>query len=271
MVWKQRLDQAAFEITGSAQDKKPSEISKKALDSVGVERGHGSGGLQEQASMIRSKIYEAIYFQLVDNQYIDICPVSYFHFLFGKFQNSTGQYRPPSSLHTAPQKVCHTHTKGKKIDREASQTTAKSKCSQFKTEMGKTTCLEVAYAQLPSSSNAFRTFIDNSPEMTLFKYLTVSISMSWNSTSSLKPWLPFVQCCFALENSEAIKTRPCGGFLVTSVLSSPRDLSGTCWKYFCAICQQYWPLCPHPGHMLLIAQCRVFGRAASTEGSGQHW
>lgn len=100
------------------QDKKPSETSKKALDSVGVERGHGSGRLQEQASMIRSKIYEVISFQLVDNQYIDICPVSYFQGFFGKFQNSTGQYRPPSSLHTGPQKVCPSPpplpTKGKK-------------------------------------------------------------------------------------------------------------------------------------------------------------
>lgn len=67
-----------------------------------------------------------------------------------------------SAAHTHPKKK---KKKGKKIDREASQTTSKSKCSQFKIEMGNTTCLEVAFAQLPSSSNAFRTFTDNSPEL----------------------------------------------------------------------------------------------------------
>lgn len=50
IVWKQRLNQAAFEITGSVQGiarlehtKKPSKTSEKALDSAGMERGRGRG------------------------------------------------------------------------------------------------------------------------------------------------------------------------------------------------------------------------------------
>lgn len=160
----------------------------------------------------------------MDNQYTHICPVSYFQFLFAKFQCSAGQYRSPSPLYTAPQKICCSHTpqkkkkKREKIDREASQTTSKSKCSQFKIEMGNTTCLEVAFAQLPSSSNAFRTFTDNSPELIdtveISIYIYIHELMTETSSHPLSHGL--LLCCLALENSEAIKTRHCGGFLVTN-------------------------------------------------------
>lgn len=98
------------------QDKKPSETSEKTVDSVGVKEDMERGvmfRLQEQVSKTRQKqAYDAISFQPMDNQYI--CPVSYFQFLFAKFQCSAGQYRSTSPLHTAPQKICCSHTQKKK-------------------------------------------------------------------------------------------------------------------------------------------------------------
>lgn len=133
---------------------------------------------------------------------------------------SIGHHHPCIQL--LKKSAAHTHPKKKKkrekIDREASQTTSKSKCSQFKIEMGNTTCLEVAFAQLPSSSNAFRTFTDNSPELIdtveISIYIYIHELMTETSSHPLSHGL--LLCCLALENSEAIKTRHCGGFLVTN-------------------------------------------------------
>lgn len=55
-----------------------------------------------------------------------------------------GQHHPCTQLLKKSAAHAHKKKKKEKMDREASQTTAKSKCSQFKTEMGSTTCLEVA-------------------------------------------------------------------------------------------------------------------------------
>lgn len=95
----------------------------------------------------------------------------------------------------------HTHTEKKsKKDGEASQTTDKSKWSQFKTEMGNTTCLEVAFActaQPPATGNTSMNFTANSSAWKLSKYLLNpgaadgGLFNPWPFILSSKPWFPF--------------------------------------------------------------------------------
>lgn len=164
---------------------KPAE---KALDSAEVERGHGRrsnvqvtrASFKDKAKD-RSKFMRQFPFNLwttnikISAQFLSV-------FFLPNFRAQLDNIRHHHPCIQLLKNLLHTHTekkkKRKKMDREVSQTTAKSKYSQFKIEMGNTTCLEVAFAQLPSSSNALRTFTDNSPESTLLKYLSVSISTS---------------------------------------------------------------------------------------------
>lgn len=146
----------------------------------------------------------------MDNQYTEICPSSYFHFLFAKSECRAGQYRvPPSSLHTAPPKKLlystHTQTKSKRQG-EASQTTANSKWSRFKKEMGNTTCLEVAFAcaaQPSSTGIVSRIFTASSSVWKLSKYLLNPWAADWGLLNpwtfilSFKPSFPFLRCYFA--------------------------------------------------------------------------
>lgn len=113
-------------------------------DHVQVTRASFEGWVKDRGSF-----YEAISFQPMGNRYTGIYLSSYFHFLFAKFGYTDVQYSgPPSPSCTAPHKSCsvgYTHRRQSKMEGEASQTTAKSRWSWFKQEMGNTTCLEVAF------------------------------------------------------------------------------------------------------------------------------
>lgn len=156
--------------------------------------------LHEQTSKIRSKIKVGLWgnFLSTYGQPINSYLLSFFQFLFAKFQSSAGQYRSSWSLHTAPQKsAAHTQRKKKgKMDREASQTTAKSKCSQFKIEMGNTTCLELLHSFHPAAtlSELLLTTAQSQHCSNIYLYL-YPWADDWNFIMSFRPWLPF---CAAL-------------------------------------------------------------------------
>lgn len=136
----------------------------------------------------RGSFYEATSFQPIDKQYTGICLSSHFQFLFAKFVCTDVQYRrPPSSLHTAPQKSCCTLcTHKSKMEGEASQTTAKSKWSQFNKEIGNTACLKVAFC-LCSATFVCRQYFHNF----YCKQLCVEIVQTFIKSMSF--WLRTVQ------------------------------------------------------------------------------
>lgn len=136
--------------------------------------------------------------------------------------NIEGHHHRCAQLLTKAAVLC-ARTLKSKMEGEASQTTAKSKWSRFKQEMGNTTCLAVAFAcaaQPSSTGNIPRIFTANSSVWKLLKYLLNpqaaewGLFNPWTFISSFKPWFPFPRCHVASENSEATKTRNLGSFSV---------------------------------------------------------
>lgn len=79
----------------------------------------------------------------------------------------------------------------------------------------------------------------------------------------------FVQRCFALGNSEAIKTRHCGGFLVTTL--HQETLLGCVGNISVLSARSTNPFALTQATCCSLLNAVFFGRAASTEGSGQRW
>lgn len=137
--------------------------------------------LREQALKVRSKI-EAVYMrQFAFNLWtINIqesaCLLTFTFFLTNsgaQMCNIEGHHHRCAQLLTKAAVLC-ARTLKSKMEGEASQTTAKSKWSRFKQEMGNTTCLAVAFAcaaQPSSTGNIPRIFSANSSVWKLLKYL----------------------------------------------------------------------------------------------------
>lgn len=125
MVWKQRLDQEALQTTEVLkvwQDKKPSGTSEKALDSVGVERGHGREGHVQVARAIfkdkvkdRSKFMRQFPFNLwTTNTQISAKFLTFNLFLtnFSAQLGNIGHHHPCTQL--LKKSAAHTHTQKKR-------------------------------------------------------------------------------------------------------------------------------------------------------------
>lgn len=153
--------------------------------------------LQEQGSKVRSKIEAGLW-----GNFLSTCGQSIYRnlliFLFSLpfcqiWVHSWEIQRATTILaHSSSKKLLYfTHTyKKKKVKKngEASQTTAKSKWSQLKKEIGNTTRLEVSFAcaaQPSSTGNASRIFTANSSAWKLSKYLLNPQAADWGL---FNPW-----------------------------------------------------------------------------------